>query len=317
MRNLDPFAAGRRKLFSLAVVITLLAAHCGAESLGVEVKGEPFVGDFYCVKSPAPKPGILLLGGSEGGRPREDIPNFLATNGWAVLAVAYFKEPGLPPSLQMIPLEYFDAPLAWMGHNANIRPGGVLVMGGSKGAELALLLASKRPDIKGVIAVAPSSVVWPGIKESGWPADSQSSWSFQGKPVPYVPFDYRVGFDTNDPLAVVKLFKAALEQKAAVEKASIRVEKINGPILLLSGKADQVWPSAQMADAISQRLKTKHFKFNFVNMEYTNANHNFNEHRFGGTPEGNASARADANLRITEFLRTAAGTAGAPAPSGK
>jgi dienelactone hydrolase len=291
----------------------MLAGHCRAESAGVEVKAEPFVADFYCVKSSIPKPGILLLGGSEGGRPNGRLPDFLASNGWAVLAVAYFRDKGLPPSLQMIPLEYFDAPLAWMNHNANIRPGGVLVMGGSKGAELALLLASKRPAIRAVIAVAPSSVVWVGMQDSGWPADSLSSWTFHGKPVPFLPLDYCRRFDTHDPLAAVKLLKAALDQKELVKKTSIRVEKINGPILLLSGKADEIWPSAQMADALCERLRTKHFRFKYENVQYADAGHTLHEHgNFGGTPEGNAKAGSDAKLRILAFLRAAAGQIGAP-----
>lgn len=295
-----------RVLFYFAFVVGMLANHCCAASIGVEVKGQPFVADFYCTESSHPKTGILLLGGSGGGKPNGGMPNFLASNGCAVLAVAYFKEKGLPRALEMIPLEYFDGPLAWMKHNRSVRPGGVVVMGDSKGAELALLLASKRPQVCAVIAVAPSSVVWVGIQETGWPADSQSSWSFHGKPVPYVPFDYSGGFDANDPLAALKLFKRALEQKAAVEKASIKVEKINGPILLLSGKDDGLWPFAQMAGAICERLKAKRFKFKYENVEYTDAGHAFDERgKLGGTPEGNRKAGADAKLRILAFVRSA------------
>jgi hypothetical protein len=240
------------------------------------------------------------------------MPNFLATNGWPVLAVAYFKEKGLPQSLLMIPLEYFDAPLTWMQHNTNNRSGGVVVMGVSKGAELALLLASKRPQIRAVIAVAPSSVVWTGMRESGWPADFHSSWSFHGKPVPYLPLDYSRAFDANDRLAALKLFKTALEQKAAVKNASIRVEKIAGPILLLSGKADELWPSAQMADAICERLRIKHCRFTWENAEYPDAGHWFDEtSKLGGTPESNRKAGADARLKILSFLHTSASEMGA------
>ena len=151
------------------------------------------------------------------------------------------------------------------------------------------------------------------MQDSGWPADSLSSWTFHGKPVPFLPLDYRGGFDTDDPLAAVKLLKAALDQKEAVKKASIRVEKINGPILLLSGKADEVWPSAQMADAICERLRTKHFRFKYQNVQYADAGHVFHEHgNFGGTPDGNAKAARDAKLTILAFLRAVAGEVGAP-----
>ena len=140
-----------------------------------------------------------------------------------------------------------------------------------------------------------------------------SSWTFHGKPVPFLPLDYRRGFDTNDPLAAVKLLQAALDQKERVKKASIRVEKINGPILLLSGKADEIWPSPQMANAVCDRLRTKHFRFKYENVQYADAGHTFQDHgNFGGTSEGNAKAGRDAKLRILAFLRTAAGEIGAP-----
>lgn len=277
---------------------------CGAEPVRTDIKGENFVADFYCNEPSTPKPGILFLGGSEGGRPNWRLPEFLAENGYAVLAVAYFKEKGLPQTFRLIPLEYFDNPIAWMKHSQSIAHRRIMLVGGSKGAELALLLASRKPEIAAVVALSPCSVVWEGPTDTP-PPTGQSSWSFQGKPLPYVPFDYH-GLDEKDPRFAWKLYKNSLLQKAAVEKASIEVEKIQGPVLLLSGQDDQLGPCGQMADAICDRLKAKGFKYKYEHMDYPGAGHTLTEYyMIGGTPEGNKKARIASGFKMLEFLHAA------------
>jgi hypothetical protein len=42
--------------------------------------------------------------------------------------------------------------------------------------------------------------------------------------------------------------------KGAVEGARIKVEHINGSMLLVSGKKDHAWPSKSMSDDVTKRL---------------------------------------------------------------
>ena len=58
-------------------------------------------------------------------------------------------------------------------------------------------------------------------------------------------------------------FEAMLQDTLAAEKASIKVELINGSILLLSATKDEVCPSTPMAEKMIARLKANHFKFPF------------------------------------------------------
>jgi hypothetical protein len=205
----------------------------------------------------------------------------------------------------MIPLEYFDKAIGWMENNEKIRPDGIVVVGKSKGAELALLLASKHSEIVSVVAVVPSSVVWQGIPKTFWPAPPvQSSWSLHGNPIPFVPWDYSHGFNPFGSGGIHKLYQQSLTQKDAVEKASIEVEKIHGPILLISGHDDSLWPSEEMADAICTRLKGKGFNYPYTHLKYMNAGHVFNEDsKHGGTAEGNKQARIDSEDKILKFLQ--------------
>lgn len=52
-----------------------------------------------------------------------------------------------------------------------------------------------------------------------------------------------------------------LEDKTAVKNAEIKVENINGPLLILSGKDDDQWPASAMSDQIIERLKKNNFRY--------------------------------------------------------
>ena len=90
---------------------------------------------------PGPHPAIVWLGGSEGGL-REGTAALLASHGYATLALAYFGVDPLPPELIEIPLEYCKEGIDWLKAQPSVDAQHIAVLGGSKGAELALLLAA-------------------------------------------------------------------------------------------------------------------------------------------------------------------------------
>lgn len=202
---------------------------------------------------------IVGLGGSEGGNPwasnywKKTRDEFIR-QGYAFLALGYFGVDGAPDSLDRISLEKVHNAITEATKNPKIDKNRIALIGGSKGAELALLLASHFKDIKCVVAIVPSHVAFPGLTNHL----STSSWTYQGVEVPYVPVseetipalikrDLRLAFDTM------------LKDKAAVEKALIPVEKINGSILLVSATKDEMWGSTPMSEAIVGRLKASDF----------------------------------------------------------
>ncbi|HSR22922.1 MAG TPA: acyl-CoA thioesterase/BAAT N-terminal domain-containing protein, partial [Candidatus Eisenbacteria bacterium] len=119
------------------------------------------VGRFYSLPpGAARRPAALVLGGSEGGLGNEAAAMLLAAHGFPALVIAYFGEPGLPPNLIDIPLEYFTGALAWLGRQPGVDPARLLMMGASRGGEVALLLGADFPDlVHAVAAYVPSSVV--------------------------------------------------------------------------------------------------------------------------------------------------------------
>lgn len=254
--------------------------------------------EYYPPSGESKNVAIMFLGGSEGGIPNYTVEKYTA-NGYPCFIVGYFGTKNTPDHLEMIPLEYFEKAIQIFKSYPEVGDKKVVLFGGSKGGELALLLASRYKQIEGVIARAPSSVVFQGI---GGPLRT-SSWSYKGQPVPFVPYYEPFDYSKVVNNQWVELYKLSITQTQAVEKATIKVENINGPILLLTGKEDTMWPSGQMGDMIIKRLKENNFPHWYKNVAYENAGHALHEKAImGGTEDGNRKARIDSEQRIFAFL---------------
>lgn len=115
-------------------------------------------------------PGVLLLGGSEGGLHERDA-RALAAEGFTVLALAYLGAPGLPPGLIGVPLEYFSLGLDVLASQprAGQRFG---VTGGSRGGDAALLVGSYDERVGAVVSIVGSGVMTQGHRlPAGQPAE--------------------------------------------------------------------------------------------------------------------------------------------------
>jgi hypothetical protein len=263
-------------------------------------------GNYFAVKAPGRRPAVLLIGGSEGGlQPGSGgIVGGLMGAGFDVLYVCYFGCPGTPPQLNSVPLETFDRALAWLEAQPGVDPERIGVVGGSKGAEAALLVATRRTELRAVVVGMPSSAAWPAISASATPP---SSWTLAGAPVPFLPYALR----SYAKSGIFGLYNDALPTEPQHPNAVIPVERIAAPMLLVCGEADTLWPSCPMADEIAAR-RAAHRKPAPVILRYPNAGHGvFGPPppkltpalaNLGGTPEGNAAARADSWPKALTFL---------------
>ena len=149
----------------------------------------------------------------------------LASHGYPALALAYFREPGLPATLKDIPLEYFARALRRLRARPDVDPRRVAVIGVSRGGEGALLIGVTYPRlVHGVVALVPSDVVQPS------PDRHSAAWTLHGRPLAHVAAaDFRNPDPSDEPEAV------------------IRAERIAGPILTVSGGDDALWPSSAFA----------------------------------------------------------------------
>jgi esterase/lipase len=60
-------------------------------------------------------------------------------------------------------------------------------------------------------------------------------------------------------LPLREMHEEALQNTASARKSAIEVENIQGPIFLISGKRDQMWPATDMSEMIMERLKSNDF----------------------------------------------------------
>lgn len=257
----------------------------------VDVRANGLNGILYMPSHDKPVPALIVLGGSEGGlQASSGVGVGFTGHGYAVLALAYFMDGDLPKSLENIPLEYFDKAVDWLKAQPGIDPHAIGVIGGSRGSEAALLLASRRQDIRAVAAFAPSGVVWQGLNFQN-PMNMGPAWTVGGAPLPFIAPDgraYRPG------AAMRPMFDNVLTQADTRPDTNIPVEKINGPILLVSGKADALWPSFELAERIVQRAKAGGFRHPVEHLAYETAGHMV----FVGdpsTPRADAMAKAPVN----------------------
>jgi len=283
------------------------------------VRASGLNGILYRPEGAKMAPALIVLGGSEGGiQAASGVGSGFAKHGYAVLALAYFMDDGLPRTLENIPLEYFDKAVDWLKVQPGIDAGAIGVIGGSRGSEAALLLGSRRNDIRAVVAFAPSGIVWQGLNFSN-PMNMGPAWTTDGEPLPFVTPD---GMAYRPGAAMKPMFDNAMGQADARPETSIPVEKINGPVLLVSGKADALWPSFDMGERVVKRRKDKGFKHKVEHLGYENAGHMvFMGHpsasgavsmakapvspMLGGTGEANIAAWQDNWPKVIAFLDAA------------
>jgi uncharacterized protein len=209
------------------------------------------------------QPLIVGLAGSEGGNAwtsdywKTTRDQFIE-KGYAFLAIGYFGAKGTPDTLNTIAIEDVYNAIKIATKNKKVNKKKIAIIGGSRGADLALLLGSYYKDINCVVSIVGSNAVFPGHTTHF----STSCWTYQNKELPFVPVNEEaVPFLINRDLRGT--FEAMLKDTISVEKAVIKVEQINGAVLFLSATKDEICPSTPMAEMMIERLKSNNFKYKY------------------------------------------------------
>lgn len=240
-----------------------------------------FIGTICTPPASGKHPAILLLGGSEGGDTMKIIAPRFTKYGYVAASVAYFKEPGLPQSLENVPVETVGKALDDISKRSDVDPNRIAILGGSKGGELALLVASLYPQIHAVVADVPSPFAWQGIPD-GPSAASTSSWTYEGRPLPYVEYTQAMGlqfqnaFVKHSPLDLRVAYDDAMKQNAnEIAPAMFHLENVHGPVLLLAGDDDQLWDSDAQSQLALDYLHAHHHPYADEYEHYPGAGHLF------------------------------------------
>ncbi|MDT9000874.1 acyl-CoA thioesterase/bile acid-CoA:amino acid N-acyltransferase family protein [Paucibacter sp. APW11] len=277
-------------------------------------------------------PVVIVLGGSEGGSSTAvHMAEALAARGLAALALPYYSPPrwgaqgpmapelpALPTSFAHIELGLLETARNWLREQPEVDASRIALWGASKGGEFVLAGASRIAGFKGVVAVVPSDVIWEGFDMQRG-AMGQPSFSWQGKPLHFVPYqgyaEEVAGFMSGQPVLLRRPHDAGRASHAeAAAAARIEVEKIAAPVLLIAGSDDQVWDSGGMARSVAARrasagLKTELMVFEGAGHGITSlggtptALNNAGPMKLGGQPAADARAQQQGWARTISFLR--------------
>ena len=263
------------KLLSWLFIVLAMAAVVPARAasptlLKTKIRTETLVANLYRVTDvPGPLPAVIVLGGSEGGLnpavTRE--ATLIARHGFVTLQLGYFGAPQLPETLQLVPVEYFEHAVEWLRAQSGVDTAHIAIVGTSIGGEAALLVAAHDPAITAVVAAVPSNVVWQGLG-GGISRDPATSFTLGGRPLPDLPYGW-TGVQRDVFGRYVRGLTALPQHPGAI----IPVERINGPVMLVCGGRDRVWPSCRMAALVAARLKAKDFQHPVMFLAYQNAGH--------------------------------------------
>ena len=319
--------SGGRELASCEVDRTF-----GGESVVRRVAdGRGLAGDLFFPIAGGPHPGVMVVSGSDGGQ-LDHAASLLAAHGYAVLSLGYCGVEDRPAGLRHIDLEYFEQALEWMAVQPEVKGDRIIVVGLSRGGELALQLASMFPRIAGVVAGSPCGIRQAGIGKRN--SDfTKPAWMYGGTALPYVPARFNLRrfvqlysvFVFRRPLRLRPVFEGLLHKHDLVVAAAIQVERIKGPVLLISGTADELWPSERFAELVMLRLAENEHPYPDEHVRYPGAGHfvcfpyalpsmppmtrmspvPVFTMDFGGSAEANAASARDSWPEILRFLAAA------------
>lgn len=291
-----------------------------------EVRVNGLVGTLYRAPGCDARPAIMIMNGSGGGinEPRAAL---YASHGFHAFALGYFGVEGLPRYISNTPLEYFEKGLDWLRETVKPKNDFVAISGQSRGGELVLLLGTVFPEkVSAVIAYVPSAFVHGG-QAAADPASGRDGpcWLYQGKPLTHIWDNNRFAswkpYDEGpQPRRNSAAMRTALADPEAMRKARIPVEKIAGPVMLISGGDDGAWPSDYYSLLVQSSLLAAHHPYPVEWYNLPQAGHsilfpyvpatqivhahpvNDNLTTMGGEPSANAQANAQSWQAVLKFL---------------
>ena len=242
------------------------------------IKDDGFCGFMHKSQTPwDEKQPLIVVGGTEAANPVANVlSSKFARECIDTIGMKYWDGPGLPKELVNVPLDPFAKAVSRLKDMGYERIG---IYGFSRGAEVALLVASLIPEITRVCAVSPSSYVRSAQKDGHFLRRNMMdmpAWTWKGEPIPYA-FAHSVNWAAvksaikDRELSFRYRFEVPAED--VPEEAMIPVEKINGDIMLQYAEHDTLWPTDKAVESIQKRLNNSAWDHDLIIMSYPYASH--------------------------------------------
>ena len=224
-----------------------------------------FFGVYYPNEKASKSAMIVMLGDSSDDRMAVSGVKWVQKLGCHVLAMSPDKQ---DYGHHNYPLERFEKAVAYLKAQGNEKIG---IAGASTTGMLALVAASYFPDITLTIAISPPDFVMEGFYQDGKdgarerPGDNESSISWRGEPLPYLPYAYRhptywqmikkESKAGGDMIASRKMFDESERLHPVQEAEKIKVETIKGKIIFVGAEDDVLWDTCKYIRRMEQRLE--------------------------------------------------------------
>ena len=226
---------------------------------------------------------IVMLGDDPEDHMCKACVRWLQNDGFNVLSMSPAKK---DYGHHNYPLERIETAIQWLKEHGNKKIG---IVGASTTGMLALVAASHFPDITLTLAFTPSDFVWQGFmqgKKDGckeWPIPGESTVSYHGKPIPYMPFVYQhpeywhvveqSSKEHKDLLHSRRLFDDSEAAGLLKEEHMIPVEKIQGRLVLVGAEDDGLWDTVKYIKRMEQRLQNKTHACSYAAYIYEHGTH--------------------------------------------
>ena len=169
-----------------------------------------------------------------------------------------------------LPIERFGSAIDYLKSQGNKKIG---ICGASTTAMLSLLASSYYPEITLTIALTPCDFIMEGFYQGNrdgrkeWPGDNESTVTWNGNPLPYLPYAYRhpeywdkvkeESKATGNMIASKNLFIESEKAHPIQEEEFIKVERIQGKLLLIGAEDDALWETSKYIRRMQNRLNNK------------------------------------------------------------
>ena len=242
-----------------------------------------FYGAYFENKKKTDKAMILMLGDAIDDRMAVSGVKWIHRQGCNALTMSPAKK---DYGHHNYPLERFERAITYLKMQGNKKIG---IAGASTTGMLALLAASYYSDISLTIALTPSDFVMEGFYQDGLdgarerPGDGESSVSYQGKSLPYLPYAYRhpdywqkikqESKEGGDMIASRKMFDESEHRHPVQEEEKIKVERIKGKLVFVGAEDDVLWDTCKYIRRMTERLRSVPHSCKYAAMIYEHGTH--------------------------------------------
>ncbi len=247
------------------------------------VEKDGFYGAYFKCSQYSNKAVILMLG--------DNIDDFMAKAGAKWLLKKGCNVMTMSPAKNdyahhNYPLERFEKAIVYLRSQGNAKIG---IAGASTTGMLSLVAASYLPDITLTVAISPSDFIMEGFYRDGLdgarerPGDLESSVSYRGESLPFLPYAYRhpeywqmiekESKEGGDIIASRKLFDESEHRHPLQEEEKIKVENIKGKVVFIGAEDDVLWDTCRYIRRMTERLDSLPHECEYETLIYEHGTH--------------------------------------------